>query len=58
MSWRIKYLPEVEKDLKQLGGNERILVQKAIKKVQANPLPVAEGGYSPYGWRSPLRSRG
>ena len=45
MSWRIKYLPEVEKDLKQLGGNERILVQKAIKKVQASPLPVAEGGY-------------
>ena len=28
MNWKIKYLPEVEKDFKQLGGNQRILVQK------------------------------
>lgn len=45
MNWTIRYLPEVEKDLKQLGSNQRILVQKAIKKVQGNPLPASEGGY-------------
>lgn len=53
MNWKIKYLPEVEKDFKQLGGNQRILVQKAIKKVQKNPLPVAEGGFGkPLGHKS------
>lgn len=32
--------------MKQLSGNLRILVQKAIKKVIVNPLPVNEGGYA------------
>lgn len=45
MNWTIKYLPEVEKDLKQLAGNQQILVLKALKKVSQNPLPVSEGGY-------------
>ena len=45
MSWVVKYLPEAEKDLKDLDGSQRILVLKAIKKVQQNPLPQAEGGY-------------
>lgn len=45
MNWKIKYLPEAEKDLKDLDGSQRILVLKAIKKVQQNPLPVDEQGY-------------
>lgn len=45
MNWDVKYLPEASKDLKSLAGNLRILVQKAIKKVQQNPLPESEGGY-------------
>lgn len=45
MNWTIKYLPEVEKDLKQLSGNQQLLVLKAIRKVSQNPLPVSEGGY-------------
>lgn len=45
MSWNVKYLPEAEKDLISLDGNQRILVRKAIKKVSQNPLPIAEGGY-------------
>jgi mRNA interferase RelE/StbE len=45
MSWELVYLPEAEKDLKSLDGSQRILVQKAIKKVQQNPLPVDENGY-------------
>ncbi|MFI3226017.1 MAG: type II toxin-antitoxin system RelE/ParE family toxin [Clostridia bacterium] len=45
MSWTLKFLPEAEKDLKNLAGNERILVSKAIKKVVQNPLSIYEGGY-------------
>ena len=45
MNWKVEYLPEAVKDLKDLGGNQRIQVLKSIKKVQTNPLPVNEGGY-------------
>ena len=45
MNWGVKYLPEVEKDLKQLDNTQRSLVIKAIKKVQQNPLPDYENGY-------------
>jgi mRNA interferase RelE/StbE len=45
MNWSLAYLPEAEKDLKALDGSQRILVQKAIKKVQQNPLPIDENGY-------------
>ena len=45
MNWTVEYLPEAEKDLKKLVGSQRILVLKAIKKVQQNPLPVEENGY-------------
>ena len=38
MNWKLEYLPEAEKDLKDLDGSQRILVLKAIKKVQQNPL--------------------
>lgn len=45
MNWKIVYLPEAEKDLQDLDGSQRFLVQKALKKVSANPLPMDEGGY-------------
>ena len=45
MNWKLEYLPEAEKDLKNLDGSQRILVLKTIKKVQQNPLPVDEQGY-------------
>lgn len=45
MNWEVVYLPEAEKDLQDLDGRERILVQKAIRKVSTNPLPTVEGGY-------------
>lgn len=45
MNRKIVYLPEAVKDMKSLAGNQRILVAKALKKVSANPLPEAEGGY-------------
>ncbi|MDY4976093.1 MAG: type II toxin-antitoxin system RelE/ParE family toxin [Clostridia bacterium] len=45
MNWKLVYLPEAEKDLKALSGNERIVVAKVLKKVLQNPLPASEGGY-------------
>lgn len=45
MNWKLEYLPEAAQDLKDLDGSQRILVLKAIKKVQQNPLPVDEQGY-------------
>ena len=45
MNWKLAFLPEAVKDLKSLGGNQQILVLKAIKKVQTNPLSAYEGGY-------------
>ncbi len=45
MMWTLKFLPEAEKDLKKLSGNQRIMTVKAIEKVRQNPLPASEGGY-------------
>lgn len=45
MSWKIEYLPEAVKDMKNLAGNQRLLVAKALQKVSQNPLPENEGGY-------------
>lgn len=53
MSWTLKFLPEAQKDLKNLSGNERILVLKAINKVLQNPVSVFEGGYG-----KPLGNKG
>lgn len=45
MKWKLLYLPEAAKDLKNLDGNQRLVVIKAIDKVLENPLPANEGGY-------------
>ncbi len=45
MIWQIRYTQEAANDLLQLDGSQRILVQKAIKKVSMNPLPDYKGGY-------------
>ncbi len=49
MNWKLVYLPEAKKDFKELSGNERIVVAKALEKVLENPLPVSEGGYGKLG---------
>ena len=43
--WELSFLPEAREDLRALDGSQRILVVKAIAKVQSNPLPSSEGGY-------------
>ena len=45
MKWQVKFTQAAEKDLFQLDGSQRILVQKAIRKVSQNPLPDYQGGY-------------
>lgn len=45
MTWSIQYLPEARKEFRALAGNQRILVEKALRKVRQNPLPAQEGGY-------------
>ncbi len=45
MSYALYFLPEAEKDFKNLAGNERIAVAKMLEKVKANPLPISEGSY-------------
>ena len=45
MIWRVKYLPEAEKDLLSLARSQQLTVRKAIEKVKTNPLPQNEGGY-------------
>ena len=44
MNWKLVYLPEAAKDLKNLAGNQRLLVVKALDKVLENPLPVSDDG--------------
>lgn len=59
MSWTLQYLPEAEKDLRQLGADQQLLAQKAIRKVRTNPLPANEGGYGkPLGRRGNLNLTG
>lgn len=45
MSWKLVYLPESAKDLKNLAGNQRLMIVKVIGKVLQNLLPVTESGY-------------
>lgn len=53
MNWHLSFLPEAEKDLRSLAGNQQILVTKAIFKVLQNPVSVQEGGYG-----KPLGNKG
>ncbi len=46
MNWNLEFLPKVEKDLKQLSGDQRILVRKAIKKVKTNPEYEMQNSFS------------
>lgn len=53
MNWRVEFLPEAQKDFDGLAGNQRLLVAKALKKVQQNPVPIYDGGYG-----KPLGNKG
>lgn len=56
MNWNLEYLPEAEKDLKELDGSQRVLVLKAIRKVRQNPLSADSNGFAVEITSSPCRS--
>ena len=45
MSCEVIYLPEVENDYNKLSRRQKLMTDKAIKRVKCNPLPENEGGY-------------
>lgn len=45
MIWQIRYTQAAEKDFLQLDGSQKILVQKALRKVSKNHLADYQGGY-------------
>ena len=45
MTWSLVYLPDAEEDFRRLDGSQRMMVRKALAKLQTNPLPAEEGGY-------------
>jgi len=45
MTWTVNYLPEAQDELESFDKAQQKTIQKAIKKVQQNPLPQNEGGY-------------
>lgn len=51
MTWRVVYLPEAEDDFRSLDGSQRIMVRKALAKLQTNPLP-AEKADMGGGWET------
>ena len=40
MNWKLVFLPEAQKEFEALAGNQRLLVAKALKKVQQNPVSI------------------
>ena len=53
MNWKVRYLKEAVKDLKNLDQTQRYQVVKPIDKVTENPIPDSEGGYG-----KPLGNKG
>ena len=45
MSYKIKFLPEAQKDLKEFNPAQQRQIGIQIKKFSQNPLPKNEGGY-------------
>ncbi|KGG79745.1 toxin RelE [Caloranaerobacter azorensis H53214] len=45
MCWKVKFIKEAKKDLKNIDGSIRRIVLAGIYKVSRNPLPRSEGGY-------------
>lgn len=45
MNWELVFLPEAEKDLKELDHSQQVVTRAAINRVSTNPLPQSEGGY-------------
>ena len=49
MEWKIEYIKEAQRDLKNLNPHNRKLVLKAIQKTALRPLPPPDGVGKPLG---------
>lgn len=45
MMFKLTFLKEAIDDYKKLDGSQRLIVDKALKRILLNPLPQKEGGY-------------
>ena len=45
MNWVVVYLPEAQKDVRNLDHSVQSQVLKGIRKVAKNPVSINEGGY-------------
>ena len=58
MEWKIEYIKEAQRDLKNLDSYNRKLVLKAIQKTALRPLPPPDGIGKPLGNHSATKLSG
>ena len=58
MEWKIEYIKEAQRDLKNLDPHNRKLILKAIQKTALRPLPPPDGIGKPLGNHSATKLSG
>lgn len=58
MEWKIEYIKEAQRDLKNLDPHNRKLILKAIQKTALRPLPPPDGIGKPLGNHSATKLNG
>lgn len=58
MEWKIEYIKEAQRDLKNLDSYSRKLILKAIQKTALRPLPPPDGIGKPLGNHSATKLSG
>lgn len=58
MEWKIEYIKEAQRDLKDLDPYNRKLILKAIQKTALRPLPPPDGVGKPLGNHSATKLSG
>lgn len=58
MEWKIEYIKEAQRDLKNLDSYNRKLILKAIQKTALRPLPPPDGIGKPLGNHSATKLSG
>ena len=58
MEWKIEYIKEAQRDLKNLDPHNRKLILKAIQKTALRPLPPPHGIGKPLGNHSATKLNG
>ncbi len=45
MTWLVVYTENSIRDYQKLDGSQKVVVDKVIRRVSLNPLPINDGGY-------------